>query len=329
MKAKDFFQPEQSRPLWAKLTDKILAENAVRKYKDRVGVNNLIHPILQTWHIHLNSAQLPDSQKRMMRVAYKHKLQLIPVEITPEMKRAMPFWYHCSVKGNIRPIYSDEWGTCHREVHNIKTVGDMLNHTNRSNTHRHTNRINCACSNCHEDRRAGCSNPTKCRRNTHSKLDYLTPAWDPRTEMPRTAHAQPNDNQQGSNHTQENEPSEFQKAKGIKNHSNDPREELRIFTAWDDHTGGVATYHALQMPIAHNELPRDQQETETIVYTDGSCTGNGTLNAKAGSGIWYGPDDPRNTAIKLAGKGHTNNSGELTAVLVAIQQNQNAQPLKI
>jgi hypothetical protein len=69
MKAKDFFQPEQSRPLWAKLTDKILAENAVRKYKDRVGVNNLIHPILQTWRIHLNSAQLPDSQKRMMRVA--------------------------------------------------------------------------------------------------------------------------------------------------------------------------------------------------------------------------------------------------------------------
>lgn len=30
-----------------------------------------------------------------------------------------------------------------------------------------------------------------------------------------------------------------------------------------------------------------------VVYTDGSCTGNGGNHAKAGIGVWWGHDDPR------------------------------------
>ena len=29
------------------------------------------------------------------------------------------------------------------------------------------------------------------------------------------------------------------------------------------------------------------------VYTDGACSNNGNDGARAGSGVWYGPDDPR------------------------------------
>ena len=34
-----------------------------------------------------------------------------------------------------------------------------------------------------------------------------------------------------------------------------------------------------------------QVEDELVVYTDGSCVGNGTAEVRAGCGVWYGADD--------------------------------------
>lgn len=30
-----------------------------------------------------------------------------------------------------------------------------------------------------------------------------------------------------------------------------------------------------------------------VVHTDGACPNNGKHGARAGVGVWYGPDDPR------------------------------------
>jgi ribonuclease HI len=54
------------------------------------------------------------------------------------------------------------------------------------------------------------------------------------------------------------------------------------------------------------------------VYTDGACSNNGRGNSKAGIGIYFGENDPRNISRRLEGK-HTNNSAELTAILEAYQ----------
>lgn len=54
-----------------------------------------------------------------------------------------------------------------------------------------------------------------------------------------------------------------------------------------------------------------------VVYTDGCCLNNGTSNARAGYGIWYGPSDPRNKYGRLPGK-QTNQCAELVAVLLAL-----------
>ncbi len=53
------------------------------------------------------------------------------------------------------------------------------------------------------------------------------------------------------------------------------------------------------------------------VYTDGSCINNGKKNAKAGIGIYFGENDPRNVSRPVEGK-QTNNVAELTAILVAM-----------
>ena len=51
-----------------------------------------------------------------------------------------------------------------------------------------------------------------------------------------------------------------------------------------------------------------------FVYTDGSCSRNGYEGAKAGIGIFFGENDPRNISQILEGK-VTNNIAELKAIL--------------
>jgi ribonuclease HI len=35
------------------------------------------------------------------------------------------------------------------------------------------------------------------------------------------------------------------------------------------------------------------------VHTDGSCSNNSSDEVRAGSGIWFDPDDPRNMAFRM------------------------------
>ena len=71
-------------------------------------------------------------------------------------------------------------------------------------------------------------------------------------------------------------------------------------------------------------LPRNGEEykilnQEDTVYTNGSCTGNGTAEARAGYGVWFGRDDDRNAAIRVPGKEQSNQMTELLAILHAVK----------
>jgi len=70
-----------------------------------------------------------------------------------------------------------------------------------------------------------------------------------------------------------------------------------------------------------------------VVYTDGSCTKNGRVNARGGIGVFYDDTSTRNIsipfddAVKRAGfttdlNPPTNNKTELLAVLLAIKMNE-------
>ncbi|TEB32229.1 ribonuclease H-like protein, partial [Coprinellus micaceus] len=66
------------------------------------------------------------------------------------------------------------------------------------------------------------------------------------------------------------------------------------------------------------------------VYTDGSCHDNGSTTAKCGSGLWYGVDDQRNMAIRVGPPiGQSNNTGEVVAVMKAIQLHRDARTIEI
>ncbi|KAH0561332.1 ribonuclease H1 [Cotesia glomerata] len=52
------------------------------------------------------------------------------------------------------------------------------------------------------------------------------------------------------------------------------------------------------------------------IYTDGACTSNGSKNARAGIGVYFGDDHPSNVSKPVRGR-ITNNSAEIEAVIEA------------
>ena len=54
------------------------------------------------------------------------------------------------------------------------------------------------------------------------------------------------------------------------------------------------------------------------IYTDGACTNNGTTYSRAGIGVYFGPNDPRNVSERVTGK-QTNQTAEITAMIRALQ----------
>ncbi|CAG8844620.1 33852_t:CDS:1, partial [Racocetra persica] len=59
------------------------------------------------------------------------------------------------------------------------------------------------------------------------------------------------------------------------------------------------------------------------IWTDGCCLRNGTKEARAGIGVFYGDKDPRNQSERLSGKQQTNNHAKIYAVIRAIESYEN------
>jgi len=62
----------------------------------------------------------------------------------------------------------------------------------------------------------------------------------------------------------------------------------------------------------------EEFKPDYYVYTDGACSNNGQEGAKAGIGVWFGEDDPRNVSRTIEGT-QTNNAAELQAILTVAE----------
>lgn len=80
-----------------------------------------------------------------------------------------------------------------------------------------------------------------------------------------------------------------------------------------ERAGKTVRFHPYTPP------PRTETPSYPIVWTDGSCLGNGRVGAKAGVGVYFGPADVRNVSEPLEGSLQTNQRAELTAAIRAIQ----------
>ncbi|RCH83712.1 Ribonuclease H1 [Rhizopus stolonifer] len=60
----------------------------------------------------------------------------------------------------------------------------------------------------------------------------------------------------------------------------------------------------------------------SVVYTDGASSNNGKGHARAGYGVYWGDNDPRNASVRLPGSRQTNQRAEASAVIHALESSQ-------
>ncbi|KAJ6665923.1 hypothetical protein lerEdw1_001395 [Lerista edwardsae] len=87
-----------------------------------------------------------------------------------------------------------------------------------------------------------------------------------------------------------------------------------------------------EMPYASSQRGNDfsYMGEHVVVYTDGCCSGNGRHKARAGTGVYWGPNNPLNSSERLPGR-QTNQRAEIQAACKAIEQakSQNINKLAI
>jgi ribonuclease HI len=96
-------------------------------------------------------------------------------------------------------------------------------------------------------------------------------------------------------------------------------------------------FHVFTNPEKISNLPAKRyhmqgfnpRHREVEIHTDGACFDNGKLNARCRSGIWFGPNDARNTSIKVPGPLQSNQVGETAAVIKALTSVPHFWPITI
>ncbi|EIW64290.1 RNase H, partial [Trametes versicolor FP-101664 SS1] len=232
-----------------------------------------------------------------------------------EIRLALPIWYHIR-KSDARSSANSVAAKCLRDNHGVRTVKDCVNTANRlcrrndqgsDGDGRHTLNKACRCRDCTTDRDVHhCSDPNRCAKAAKRALEQLLPTWRPGIPDPGDG---------------------LTLTKRRLDRNKEARYNRQTITFNPSIKSGpyvASCFRVFTEPSDPNApLPRrppkpyqvDEQETE--IYTDGSAMSNGASNATAGSGLWFGPDDPRNIAARVPGPIQTNQAGELYAIAVA------------
>ena len=308
-----------SRQKWATVTDHIILAAAPTHSVEKAREN----PFLQTWTVPLKGPRakhLNDDIKRMLRMARKHKVNLAAIKMTPHLSAQLPAWYHLSAEQ--RPI-TTAMAKCLLEKHNIAKVADLvktsarLRHPAQHQTHRRNR--NCTCQDCTNDRVLGCNNPHKCATEALTRLDLIPPRHNPTRQDPPDGLSLTRTRRQRNDWARQNDGEiTFDPSMTCKESL---AECFRIFT----NPNGISTNLARRYRH-HGPTPRCE---ELKVYTDGACINNGKKNARCGSGVWFGQDDPRNRALRIPGEAQSNQIGEIAAVIAAMEIVPPYQPVKI
>ena len=320
---KAYLDLTEKRPTWAFIADALINRIIPPEVTDMERINSF----LQTWDIPTQGPRahnLPRYLLQMLRTAKKYHVNFVALKISKGLKDQMPAWHHL---GLAPKHYRKRRNKCLLENHDLSHVVDMVKLARRTenpdcDVRRHHPIKTCVCNSCKEDRRRGCANPNKCSRTAHEILQGLHPKFDPKINPP-------DDNLTLTHRRREkNNMNRSQKKGKI---LFDPSVTLR--TGLADGFRIFTNPERLSNAPAHR-LTNTQRgialDEETIAaYTDGSCMNNGKANAQSGAGIWISEGHPGNRAIKIDGISHSNQSGELTAVLAILLDAPNYAPVQI
>ncbi len=298
---KAYLDFSETRPTWAYLADDLLANMVTKDCRPR-EVDLRINPFLQRWNPRARG--LPDELQGMMKVAHKYGVRLEGLAFSRRILNDMPMWDHICTdrKSQSRLTFPSKLLTCLQRRHSVITVRDFVELASTLTHADHRPKTACKCSRCTDIRtRTGCTGPHLCATRAKELLDTLPARWDPREK-------QPNDHEEeemAALRREELDEGLVPFDRRVTTHG-DLGNAFRIFT--DAEPASVATIH----------MELEEDGSELIVATDGSCYNNGEKDARAGAGVFFGNQHPLNRSVRLPPElEQSNQTGEITATLVA------------
>ncbi|KAF5335692.1 hypothetical protein D9611_009597 [Ephemerocybe angulata] len=307
-------------PRWAIITRYLLAKNIPSQY------GPIDHRSAQNMYLLNWAAAKPESKsaaslftREMIKTAEEFGLCLWTNHPSEKVKRDMPIWLHpASKKSRTASDASTYWTRCQRDKHNIHTVGEMHDFVAQLESHtrvlhedpERSSDHDCACAMCSADEAKGCLAPVFCREQATHFLHSINQTWIP--------------NETRDEELEKRE--ENREGRIPKNRANTLTECFRIFTS--------SPPKSLTLDIDMNSPPPPPPDISrdefTTIFTDGSGQNIGTEDACAGSGVFFGDDDPRNMAIRVPSYiPQTNNTAEALAILAAAKANKNKKKMKL
>lgn len=305
---REYLNLTPTRQLWAKITD-ILINATAPPGTSAVAV---VNTFLQTWQPPTKgprAATLNKNIRRMLSVAKRYKTNLAAIRLSPKVKASLPAWYQPGAA--IRPLTNVKT-KCLLKNHVAKSVEEMIKIARklrvRTQNENHSPSQACICIECVRDRQKGCKNPHACAVEAETRLNDLAPKYNPLAiGQHDMLSLTPNRKARNANARATDRGITFDPTITCKDGID---ECFRVFTKPERISMRPAARHLQQGINLTNE--------EITVFTDGSCANNGKTNAQCGSGIWLGRNHPMNIALKVPGNNHSNQIGELAAIIAAV-----------
>ncbi|KAJ3573178.1 hypothetical protein NP233_g2591 [Leucocoprinus birnbaumii] len=262
-----------------------------------------INPFIQNLPQPKNKGNLPKMAKKILSTIERMNIKINVDEVDENLKLEIPIWWHPGImKGKRIPAKAKP--NCHlRNAHGVRTVGQANMLAAQETHHNHDpNDTRTQCGACTELKNStGCRYPLKCIINARKILDKLEPKW------------RPGETRQEAADEWVKEMSE--KAKEAKSHT-------YIFkkTRLAKKKGDLFRALTKEQPKQASEPGEKRTRSDIeIVYTDGGCINNGTNDARAGSGIFFGDNDDRNSSFRLPTKIQSNQAAEIYAIIKAAE----------
>ncbi len=305
---KSYLDFSTERPTWAYIADELFANHVPKNCMPKQAELR-INPFLQKWKPKVNG--LPEELSSMMNVAKKYGVRLEGLAFSKAILRAMPMWDH---------MYADRVSlgrltmpskllTCIQQAHGARTVADFVCLAQTIDRSTHQPRAACNCEDCGRMRTEdGCRNPHLCSMRAKEILRTLPDKWNPSKVQPEDLERLTMANLR-KELEQKNDLVPFDRCVTT---YGDLGHAIRIFTDND--------------PVS-NILPGldlEENGAEITVATDGSCTRNGELSARAGAGVFVEENHALNCSLRLPRSlEQTNQTGEIVATLLATMRVDN------
>ncbi|KDQ63436.1 hypothetical protein JAAARDRAFT_87157, partial [Jaapia argillacea MUCL 33604] len=239
------------------------------------------------------------------------------------IKEKMPAWLHLGAE---KWTYNNHWDECLKINHRAKEVKDLVrikDRIERNSQNPHTNSKDCKCLDCQDNRtNHGCTNPDKCTKRAAKILSKLkekfrldtNPYKDGLTLTQRRLASNESARKMGKGEIL------FDPSISLKT---DLAECFRIFIPQIELEASPA--NRLRAPAGGIKILEEHLQ----IFTNGSCTKNSQQDAACSSRIWISEGNARNRAIKVPGDKHSNQIGELVAVICCLQNTESFIPVTI